>query len=166
MRKTLIAQRSVFDQSIDTLVALFKANAKLHKMDQIMDANPQIIELVHNDLTQGLSKAGAWGMSAEQVLRSAIIRQLKQYSYRELADRLQDGVCLRWFTRFYSEPVPHFTSLQKVIKAIGGSTWEKINDLLVQYAKTLGLPQISRHTEELIYGKKKKGVCLCQQSTI
>jgi IS5 family transposase len=135
MRKTLIAQRSVFDQSIDILVALFKPDAKLKKMDQIMDANPQILELVHNDLTQGLSKSGAWGMSAEQVLRAAIIRQWKQYSYRELADRLKDGVCLRWFTRFYSEPVPHFTSLQKVIKAIGAGTWEKINDLLVQYAK-------------------------------
>jgi IS5 family transposase len=135
MRKTLIAQRSLFDQSIDTLVALFKPDAKLRKMDQIMEANPQILELVHNDLTRGLSKSGAWGMSAEQVLRAAIIRQWKQYSYRELADRLQDGVCLRWFTRFYSESVPHFTSLQKVIKAIGAATWEKINDLLVQYAK-------------------------------
>lgn len=59
MRKTLIAQRSLFDQSIDTLVALFKPDAKLQKMDQIMDANPQIIELVHNDLTRGLSKSGA-----------------------------------------------------------------------------------------------------------
>jgi hypothetical protein len=77
MRKTLIAQRSVFDQSIDTLVALFTPDAKLKKMDQIMDANPQIIELVHNDLTRGLSKTGAWGMSAEQVLRAAIIRQLR-----------------------------------------------------------------------------------------
>jgi IS5 family transposase len=135
MRKTLIAQRSVFDQSIDTLVALFTPDAKLKKMDQIMDANPQIIELVHNDLTRGLSKTGAWGMSAEQVLRAAIIRQLKRYSYRELADRLKDGVCLRWFTRFYSEPVPHFTSLQKAIKVIGAATWQQINDLLVQYAK-------------------------------
>ena len=45
-------------------------------------------------------------------------------------------MCLRCFTRFYCEPVPHFTSLQKVIKAIGAATWEKINDLLVQYAKT------------------------------
>jgi IS5 family transposase len=68
-------------------------------------------------------------------LRTAIIRQWKQYSYRELADRLNDGVCLRWFTRFYSEPVPHFTSLQKVLKSIGAATWDKINDMLVQYAK-------------------------------
>lgn len=135
MRKTLIAQRSLFDQAIDTLVSLFKPDRKLQVMDQIIDDNPQIIELVHRDLTQGLSKTGAWGMSAEQVLRSAIIRQWKQYSYRELADRLNDGVCLRWFTRFYSEPVPHFTSLQKVFKSIAAATWDKINDVLVQYAK-------------------------------
>ena len=35
MRKTLIAQRSLFDQSIDTLVALLKPDAKLQKMDQV-----------------------------------------------------------------------------------------------------------------------------------
>jgi IS5 family transposase len=135
MRKTLIAQRSLFDQAIDTLVSLFKPDRKLQMMDQVLAANPQIIELVHQDLTAGLSKTGAWGISAEQVLRTAIIRQWKQYSYRELADRLNDGVCLRWFTRFYSEPVPHFTSLQKVLKSIGAATWDKINDMLVQYAK-------------------------------
>lgn len=135
MRKTLIAQRSLFDQAINTLVRLFKPGRKLQMMDQILDANPQIIELVHQDLIQGLSKTGAWGISAEQVLRTAIIRQWKQYSYRELADRLNDGVCLRWFTRFYSEPVPHFTSLQKVLKSIGAATWDKINDVLVEYAR-------------------------------
>lgn len=135
MRKTLIAQRSLFDQAIDTLVSLFKPDRKLQMMDQVLAANPQIIELVHQDLTAGLSKTGAWGISAEQVLRTAIIRQWKQYSYRELADRLNDGVCLRWFTRFYSEPVPHFTSLQKVLKSIGAATWDKINDVLVEYAK-------------------------------
>ena len=37
MRKTLIAQRSLFDQSIDTLVVLFKPDAKLRKMDQIVN---------------------------------------------------------------------------------------------------------------------------------
>ena len=136
MRKTLIAQRSLFDQAIDTLVSLFKPDAKLQMMDQILEDNPEIIELVHSDLTQGLSKTGAWGMSAEQILRAAIIRQWKQYSYRELADRLNDGVCLRWFTRFYSAPVPHFTSLQKVVKAIGAATWGKINEVLVQYARS------------------------------
>jgi IS5 family transposase len=135
MRKTLIAQRSLFDQAINTLVSLFKPSRKLQMMDQILDTNPQIIELVHQDLTRGLSKTGAWGISAEQVLRTAIIRQWKQYSYRELADRLNDGVCLRWFTRFYSAPVPHFTSLQKVLKSIGAATWDKINDVLVEYAR-------------------------------
>jgi IS5 family transposase len=135
MRKTLIAQRSLFDQAIATLVSLFKPDRKLQMMDQVLAANPQIIELVHRDLTQGLSKTSAWGIIAEQVLRTAIIRQWKQYSYRELADRLNDGVCLRWFTRFYSEPVPHFTSLQKVLKPIGAATWDKINDVLIQYSK-------------------------------
>ena len=42
-------------------------------MDQILDANVQITELVHRNLPRDLSKTGAWGISAEQVLRTAII---------------------------------------------------------------------------------------------
>lgn len=59
MRKILIAQRSLFNQAIDTLVSLFKPDRKLQMMDRIIDANPQIITLVHSDLTAGLSKTGA-----------------------------------------------------------------------------------------------------------
>ena len=75
MRKTLVAQHSLFDQAIDTLVSLFKPDKNLQMIDQVLSANPKIIELVHSDLTQGLSKTGAWGMSDEQVLLTAIIRQ-------------------------------------------------------------------------------------------
>ena len=58
MRDKVIAQRSLFDQAIDVLVSIFKPNKKLKRMDAIIDANPDIVELVHADLTEGLQHHG------------------------------------------------------------------------------------------------------------
>ena len=135
MRKKIVTQRSLFDQAINILLSLFKPEKTLKKMDTILDENPDILEAVHADLTGCLIKSGRKGLSAERVLRCAILKQYKKYSYRELGKRINDGVSLRWFTRFYSDPVPHFTALQKAIKAIRPKTWSCINDILIQFAK-------------------------------
>lgn len=135
MRKKIVAQRSVFDQAIHVLLSIFKPDKTLKKMDAIIDENPDILEAVHADLTSSLKKSGRTGLSAERVLRSAVLKQYKRYSYRELRKRLNDGVSLRWFTRFYSDSVPHFTALQKAIKSIKPNSWKRINDMLVQFAK-------------------------------
>ena len=135
MRKKIVAQRSLFDQAINILLTIFKPEKTLKKMDTIIDENPDILEAIHDDLTGRLNSSGRKGLSAERVLRSAILKQYKSYSYRELRNRINDGVSLRWFTRFYSDPVPHFTALQKAIKAIKPKTWSRINDILVEFAK-------------------------------
>ena len=135
MRDKVIAQRSLFDQAIDTLVSIFKPNKKLKMMDAIIDANPDIVRWVHADLTEGLRHDGRDGISGERVLRSAVLKQWKGYSYRELHECIKDNVSFRWFTRFYSDPIPHFTSLQKSIKAIKAETWNRIHAILIQYAK-------------------------------
>jgi IS5 family transposase len=135
MRKQIIAQRSLFDQAIDLLIHVFKPSKKLKKMSAIIDDNPDIVAAVHADLTEGSTDSGSHGMSAEQALRCAVVKQYKQYSYRELWERLEDGVSLRWFTRFYSDPIPHYTTLQKVIKTIKANTWAQINEALLCYAQ-------------------------------
>jgi IS5 family transposase len=135
MRRKKIAQRAIFDQSIEQLICLIPPERVFKKMDNVLDQNPRIIEIVHDDLTRGSQATGARGISAEQVLRTAVLRHLKRYSWRELAKRLNDGICLRWFTRFYSAAIPHYTTLQKAIQSISDEAWSKINDLMVQFAK-------------------------------
>ena len=135
MRKKIVAQRSVFDHAIDLLMTLFKPSKKLQKMSAILDANPDIVKAVHADLTEQSTDSGSHGMSAERVLRCAVLKHYKQYSYRELWERLKDGVSLRWFTRFYSDPIPHYTTLQKAIKSIKAETWTRINKALLSYAQ-------------------------------
>lgn len=135
MRKEIVAQRSLLDQAIELLLKVFRPSKELRKMDSIIDANPDIVKAVHADLTQGAKGSGRCGISAERVFRSAVLKQWKGYAYRELRERIHEGVALRWFSRFYSDPVPHFTSLQKAIKSIKPATWDRINGILVQYAR-------------------------------
>jgi len=135
MRKRIVSQLALFDQSIHQLTSLIRPPVVLRKMDRVLSANPEMVDLIHADLTRNVSEVGANGMSAEQVLRTAILRQMKKYNWRELADRIHDGISLRWFTRFYSADTPHFTTLQKAVTAISDESWQRINDLLVEFAK-------------------------------
>jgi IS5 family transposase len=105
-------------------------------MDAIIEDNPDIVAAIHEDLTWMVQDAGRSGLlSAERVFRSAVLKQWKGCSYRDLRERIHDGGSLRWFCRFHSDPVPHFTALQKAIKSIKPSTWGRINEILVEYAK-------------------------------
>jgi IS5 family transposase len=124
MRKKIVAQKSLFDHAINLLTCILKPEKKLKKMSAIIDANPEILSAVHAELTESSSD-----------LRCAVLKQYKQYSYRELWERLNDGISFRWFTRFYSDSIPHYTTLQKAIKSIKDETWARINDQLVTYAK-------------------------------
>ena len=135
MREKIIAQRTLFDHAINLLIQVFKPSKKLKKMSAILDDNPLLLASVYADLTEGSSDSGSHGMSAEQVLRCAILKQYKQHSYRELWERLEDGISFRWFTRFNSDPIPHYTTLQKAIKSIKAGTWALINEALVSYAR-------------------------------
>lgn len=134
MRKLIVAQRSLFDRAIFLLLSIFKPNKTLRGMDEIIDANPEIVKAVQADLNRGSRGHGRNGMSAERVLRSAILKQWKGYSYRDLRDHINESVAYRWFTRFYSDTVPHFTKFQEAIKSISSNTWQEINDILQKYA--------------------------------
>jgi len=135
MRSLIVPQRSLFDRAIYVLLRICKPNKTLRAMDRIIDTNPDIVKAVQADLNRGLRAHGRKGMSAERVLRSAILKQWKSYSYRDLRDHINESVAYRWFTRFLSDTIPHFTKFQEAIKVIGSDTWKGINDILVEYAK-------------------------------
>jgi len=135
MREKIIKQMSLFDGPIFNLIPFVRREKILKKMDDVIEANPQIVNLVYADVTQNKIQTGRHGLSAEQVLRTSILRQLKGYSWRELAERLNDGICLRWFTRIYTANVPHHTSLQKAVHQISHNTWEAINDQIREFAR-------------------------------
>ena len=113
---------------------------ELKAVSKILDDNPSILELVLHDLCDTASSGqGAPGLSAEQVLRAAILKNWHQFSYSKLAFHLSDSQSFRRFARLPFHWTPSASCLQENISRIQASTWQQINRLLVQWAARQGL---------------------------
>jgi len=115
---------------------------ELVSISQILDDNPIINEWVLQDLTQDVSHTdtGAEGMTAEQVIRSAIIKQMENYSYEDLAFHLLDSVSYRSFCRIgIADKGFQKSALCNNVKSISSETWENINRILVAYGQDKGI---------------------------
>jgi IS5 family transposase len=108
----------------------------------ILDRNPIIYDLAMQDLSSKskISKAGAKGMTAEQVVRAAIIKKIFEFSYKDLSFHLIDSVSLRRFCLIgIADKGFKKSVLCKNIKAISPETWEAINRCIVRFAKDEGI---------------------------
>ena len=109
-------------------------------MSTVLDAIPEAAQLVGADLTRRGDKVidtskGREGMTAEQVLRAFVVKQMNGYSYEELAFHLADSNTYRSFCRFgIAEKPPTKSRLQKNIKRVSAETWAAINRKLVLHA--------------------------------
>jgi IS5 family transposase len=132
---------------------------ELQGISKILDENPIINEWVLQDLAQETAtvETGAEGMTAAQVLRATIIKQMEGYSYEDLAFHLLDSVCYRAFCKIgFADKGFQKSALCKNIKAISAGTWEAINNILVAY----GLDK------EIEKGKKTRIDCTVVASNI
>ena len=130
MRQKFTSQMSLF--------APMARNSIVKELDQIskiLDANPRMMELVFQDLV-GTSRhdTGRQGLSAEQVLRCAVLKQYRQLTYEELAFHLEDSDAFRSFSRLEMGQYPCKSVLQENIKAIKEETWETILHEITGYA--------------------------------
>ncbi len=111
---------------------------ELENISRILDANPTICDLAMQDLSEGSKKAsrsGARGMTADQVVRAAIVKQMLNFTYKELAFHIVDSNSLRRFMRIgIADKGFKKSVLNKNVKALSPQTWEAINGQLVQYA--------------------------------
>lgn len=133
MRKTHQEQLSL------TPVAVAHEHAReLEALSDLLDANPAITGLVAQDLIdEGVdSRLGRPGMTAEQTLRAAVVRQMHGYTYEELAFHLADSLSFQRFCRLgLGDTPPSKSALQRSIKRIRPETWESINRRLVVGAR-------------------------------
>ena len=115
---------------------------ELERISRILDSQPTMIDIVYQDLTKGGNRnaAGAKGMSAEQVFRAAILKQMNEFSYEELAFHIVDSSCYRWFCRIgVTDKGFKSSALCKNIKSLSPEIWESINALTVDYAQEHGV---------------------------
>src|SRR5712671_2240384 len=113
----------------------------LDAISKFLDSQHEMIERVRRDLVRGLKKPrkGRRGLTAPQVLRSLVVMRVKNWDYRELRERIADGVTLRQFTDFYCDPVPKHDAFNRGFNRLTPQTLKAINDLVVQAAVGLGL---------------------------
>lgn len=113
---------------------------ELEQMSEVLDAMPEVVRWVRDDLIRRPAKRidpnkGREGLTAEQVLRALIVKQMNGFSYEELAFHLADSSSYRAFCRLgIDQKPPKKSTLQKNIKRVRAQTWEWINQELLRYA--------------------------------
>ena len=131
MREKRISQLSIFHTMPRNEVA-----RELEAISRILDDNPGIYEPVYRDMVRAKRPdTGREGMTAEQVLRCAILKQYRNLSYEELAFHLEDSHSFRAFSRLQMGQRPGVSTLQENIKGLRPRTWEAVNRLVIRYAE-------------------------------
>jgi IS5 family transposase len=113
----------------------------LQAISDFIDKHGHLVDKVRRDLRRGLKhpETGRNGLNAQQVLRSLVLQRVKNWNYRELRERINDGYTLRRFTRFYSKLVPKHDAFNRAFNRLTPVTLEVINELVIQSAVALGL---------------------------
>jgi transposase, IS5 family len=113
----------------------------LEAISNFLDDHEDMIEAIRRDLVRGLKKPGGGrrGLTPKQILRSLVLMRLKNWDYRELRERIADGLTLRQFTDFYCARVPKHDAFQRGFIRLTPQTLKAVNDLVVQAAVKLGL---------------------------
>ena len=117
------------------IMAKNKVARELEAISQVLDENRDILDLVYRDLVKHRRQdTGRRGMTAEQVLRCAILKQYRELTYVELAFHLDDSQAFRSFARLEMGEYPSDSTLQANITAIDAETWEAVNRVLLGFA--------------------------------
>ena len=112
------------------------------EISRILERNDIIYERALQDLTNKNKNfnVGANGMSAEQVVHAAIVKQIEQLSYRDLAFYLADSRVFSNFCKIGIGDKPFKKStLQKNINTLSEFTWEAIHRITIKDAERTGI---------------------------
>jgi IS5 family transposase len=117
-----------------------RVSQELRGISEIIHAHPEILERIYNDLAQSHRvDTGRDGMSAEQVLRCAVLKQYRSLTYEELEFHLQDSQSFRAFAKLRTGQNPSTSTLQENIKALSVESWMAVHEATLQHAEREGL---------------------------
>jgi len=138
-----------FDFSGQSSVKVAKEyRAKYEVISNLLDANRQLLELVHRDWARLLSTSarGRGGYTSEQLLRALIVMFVEGDSYRDVIVRIDTSEFLQHFVRLGVNATMDFTFLNKAFCALSSKTLEAMNRVLAGYAVE----------QEMITGEKER----------
>ena len=96
--------KSIRQASFQDVFPKSQAGRELAAISNILDEIPEVLDMVHHDLTADVSAgAGRSGRTAEQVFRCAVLKHLHGFSYEDLAMFIQDSHSIRAFARLHPD---------------------------------------------------------------
>ena len=139
MSRLPVSQLSFADLQLQSLGV--HLDPTLQRVADFLEEHATLIELVRKDLERGLKKpnAGRHGITPAQTLRSLVLMRVKNWDYRDLRERINDGFTLRGFTLFDSHSVPQHDAFNRAFNRITPATLAAVNQLVVQAAVKLDL---------------------------
>ena len=134
------------DQGLPKVIRDYRA--RYRSISQVLDKNPQILDLVDRDL-QKLSQGGREGrkgdFTSENILRALIVQDMEGLPFREAVIRMGGDGFLQDFLRTRKKAVMDFTFLNKCSLAIQPETWKRVNEVLGRYGVGQGYnPKVIR----------------------
>lgn len=101
----------------------------LQGIDVFLGQHSDLVEQVRRDLERGLKNptTGRSGITPSQTLRSLTLMRVKNWDYRELRERINDGYTLRGFTQFDSHLVPKHDAFNRAFNRLTPATLQAIN---------------------------------------
>jgi IS5 family transposase len=116
-----------------------RVSRELRGISEILDAHPEILEAIYKDLSKAHRvDTGRDGMTAEQVLRCAVLKQYRTLTYDELEFHLQDSQSFRAFSKLRMGQNPSASTLQENIKALSVETWMAVQEATLRFAENQG----------------------------
>src|SRR4030088_931879 len=93
-------QERTVEATIFEVFAGHQIGCELKAISGWLDGQRALVSVVSGDLRrEGVRQTGRRGLSAESVLRCALLKQQRQLSYEELAFHLEDSASFRGFAR-------------------------------------------------------------------
>ena len=140
LRKKMLVQEYLDFTNKSKLKVVQEYRAKYDAISLILEANPKILDIAHNDFSRVLSKSeyGRRGFTSEQILRSIVVMFVEEKSYRDAVILVENSEYLRNFIKLGNKAMMDFTFLCKAYSALSEETWKAINEALSGYAKKEG----------------------------
>ena len=133
--------------------------SKYGKLNEVLLANPEILDWAHLDFERYLSSSAGGRESrytSEEILRVLVVFFVEGDAYRDLVVRIENSDFLRGFVGLgFYKPMMDFSFVAKAFAALSEETWKKMNDVLARYAKDEGIITADRlRTDSTAYEAK------------
>lgn len=138
MRRKIALQGTLDVSQPSGLKVVAEYQEKYNAIGKLLEANPELATLAHQDFTKYLSQSEGGRESeytSEQILRALIVMFVEQDSYRDAVIRIDTSDFLRNFVGLGFKPMMDFTFLSKAYSALSPQTWQSLNRVLSEYAR-------------------------------